>query len=162
MTAPCPPPRAGSVASYSQTPTQDVWKACNSPPVSACPEHQNCGGTRVFSHSLYFPMPTTPHLVAEDGCTIHERWNQLKNSLHTQRPLSLPSPPFGPGDDQAAPRAPTLLSALPKCPTISGMPETENLLSLTSMRPRDCLESGSRARPLLTALSLWVACLQLP
>ena len=40
---------AGSVASHSQTPTlgrvESEWQ-------------QNSGGTQVFSHSLYSPMPT--------------------------------------------------------------------------------------------------------
>ncbi|CAG14708.1 unnamed protein product, partial [Tetraodon nigroviridis] len=34
-----------------------MWKACGSPPTSSGPEHQNSGGTRVFSHSLS-PTPT--------------------------------------------------------------------------------------------------------
>jgi hypothetical protein len=51
--------------------------------------------------------------------------------------LQLPSPPFGPRDDGAALRDPILLSALSKCLVVSGMPQTENLLSLASVRPRD-------------------------
>ena len=30
-----------------------------------------------------------------------------------------------------------MFSALPRCPAVSGMPETENLLPLASVRPRD-------------------------
>ena len=46
--------------------------------------------------------------------------------------LFLSSPPFCPGDDQA-----NLFSALLRCPAASGMPKTENLLFLASVRPRD-------------------------
>ena len=57
----------------------------------------------------------------------------------TQCPLSpCPLLPLAPGlTDRAAPRGPILFSALLRCPVVSGMPETENLLSLASMRPRD-------------------------
>ena len=51
---------------------------------------------------------------------------------HPALPLSLPSPLFSPGDDP-----PILFSALLQCPVASGMPESENLLSLASVRPRD-------------------------
>jgi hypothetical protein len=60
--------------------------------------------------------------------------------LHGNHPvptLPLPSSPFSPGTDQGTPRAPILFSALLRCPAVSGMPKTENLLSLASMRPRD-------------------------
>jgi hypothetical protein len=30
-----------------------AWKACRTPPVSTCPEHQNSGRMRVFSQSLF-------------------------------------------------------------------------------------------------------------
>jgi hypothetical protein len=42
---------------------RSTWKVCGSPPMSALPEHWNSGGVWVFSHSLYFPMPTAPHIV---------------------------------------------------------------------------------------------------
>ena len=61
------------------------WKACGSPPSSTRPEHQNSGRTGVLSHPLYSPIPAALQLVAEDGCAIHVRWNQLKNMLHTHR-----------------------------------------------------------------------------
>ena len=56
----------------------------------------------------------------------------------TQHPLS-PCPVLSsaPRLARAPPRAPILFSALPWCPTVSGMPKTENLLSLASVRPRD-------------------------
>ena len=50
---------------------------------------------------------------------------------------SIPISSLHPGDDRAAPRASTLFSAFPRCPAVSGMLKTENLLSLASMRPRD-------------------------
>ena len=56
-------------------------------------------------------------------------------ALHPLSPCF--SLPFSPRDDRAAPGAPILFSALPRCPAVSGMPETENLLSLASARPRD-------------------------
>ena len=52
-------------------------------------------------------------------------------------PLPLPSPPFSPRAGQASPRVPILFSALLLCPSLSGMPGTENLLSLASVRPKD-------------------------
>ena len=64
--------------------------------------------------------------------------------------LFLPSPPFGPGDDRDTPGAPILFSALLQCPAASGMPETENLLSLASVRPRDL------GLPLVCPLAGWV------
>ena len=57
---------------------------------------------------------------------------------HPAPPLSLPSPPFSPGGlTEPPPGAPILFSAFLQCPAVSGMPETENLLSLASVRPRD-------------------------
>ena len=58
---------------------------------------------------------------------------------HPVTPLSLLSPFFIPGDDQATlpPGASILVSALQWCPAMSGMSKTENLLSLASVRPRD-------------------------
>ena len=41
------------------------------------------------------------------------------------------------GLTEPPPGTPILFSALPRCPVVSGMPETENLLSLASVRPRD-------------------------
>jgi hypothetical protein len=70
-------------------------------------------------------------LQAQTRQDSHPRGN------HPVPPLSLPSPPFGPGADRAAPRSSTLFSALPWCPATTGMSGTENLLSLDSMRPRD-------------------------
>jgi hypothetical protein len=50
-------PRTGSIASHSQTPTwghvESVWES------STHPDHWSSGGTWVFSHSLYSPMPGT-------------------------------------------------------------------------------------------------------
>jgi hypothetical protein len=46
------------VASHSQTPSQGEWKACLSPSMSALPEHQNSGGTRVFFPLLLSSTPT--------------------------------------------------------------------------------------------------------
>ena len=56
----------------------------------------------------------------------------------TQRPLSL-CPPLSSdlGLMELPPGSPILFSARPRCPAVSGMPKTENLLSLASMRPRD-------------------------
>ena len=36
--------------------------------VSTGPEHQNSGGTRVFSHSLYSPIPTALHVCTYRHC----------------------------------------------------------------------------------------------
>jgi hypothetical protein len=58
---------------------------------------------------------------------------------HPVPPLSLPSPPFSPGDDWTAPRGPLLFSALRQCQVASKMLKTKNLLSLASVRPRDLL-----------------------
>jgi hypothetical protein len=58
-TSDCPlsnPWRAG----FRGFPQPDTHPGCRSPPSSARTEHQNSGGTRVFSHSLYF-MPNAPH-----------------------------------------------------------------------------------------------------
>ena len=52
----------------------------------------------------------------------------LRHVGTTQNPLS-PCPLLS--------SAPTLFSALPRCPAISEMPETESLLSLAFVRPRD-------------------------
>jgi hypothetical protein len=48
---------------------------------------------------------------------------------HPVPPFPQPSPPFGSGDDGAAPGTPILFSSLPRCPVASGMPETEKLIS---------------------------------
>jgi hypothetical protein len=70
--------------------------------------------------------------------------DRIKDSLlcgnHPMPPLSLPSLLFGLGADWAAPGVPTLFSALLRCPASSGMPKTENLLSLASGGPEtsDC------------------------
>jgi hypothetical protein len=50
-------------------------------------------------------------------------------------PLPLLSPPFGTRADWAAPGAPILFSALPRCPVVSGMPEAENLVPRTAPFP---------------------------
>ena len=50
-------------------------------------------------------------------------------------PLSLPSPPFGPRDDRAAPGAPIPFSALLWCPSVYGMPEAGNLVPRTAPCP---------------------------
>ena len=58
-----------------------------------------------------------------------------------QGPPSAPFPPalssLWPGAGQAAPKGPHLFSALPWCPAVSGIPKTENLLSLAYVRLRD-------------------------
>ena len=55
---------------------------------------------------------------------------------HPAHPLPLPSP-FSPRADRASPRTPTLFSALQQHTLTSEMSETENLLSLASVRSRD-------------------------
>jgi hypothetical protein len=78
--------------------------------------------------------------------------------LPTWEPPSAPSLPaffsLLPRADQAAPMAPTSFSALLRHTAMSGMSETENLLSLVSVRPRDL-----RLFPLHP---LWTAVLRLP
>jgi hypothetical protein len=59
---PCPPLSIlGSMASYSQTPTQGLIESLQSPPASARSEHRNSGGMWVFSHSFYSPIPAALH-----------------------------------------------------------------------------------------------------
>jgi hypothetical protein len=54
----------------------------SSPPASACPEHQNSGWTRVFSHSLY--SAGSKHVVKEKEhkelamIRSHSKSNELK------------------------------------------------------------------------------------
>lgn len=36
--------------------------------MSSCPEHQNSGWLRVFSHSLYSPTPTVPQCISRLIC----------------------------------------------------------------------------------------------
>jgi hypothetical protein len=55
---------------------------------------------------------------------------------HPLPPLSLPSPPFDPRISEP-PQGPHLFSAPPRCSAVSEMPETENMLSLASVRHRD-------------------------
>ena len=60
-------PSWGQGLHIARQPPGATWKACSNPSASAGPEHQNSGGTRVFSHSL-FPPCSLPHRRAElDG-----------------------------------------------------------------------------------------------
>ena len=66
-TVDCPlstPCGLGSVTSLSQTPIQGCVESLRQSYASACPEYQNSGQTRVFSHSLYCPMPAALHSVS--------------------------------------------------------------------------------------------------
>jgi hypothetical protein len=74
-----------------------------------------------------------------EGLHALQPWTGPRTLTHvgtTQHlPLSLPSPPFGPRADWAAPRAPILFSALPWYPVVSGMPKAENLVPRTAPCP---------------------------
>jgi hypothetical protein len=54
---------------------------------------------------------------------------------HPAAPYPPSSPLFGPRADRATPGVPILFSALPRCPTVSGMPKAENLLPRTAPCP---------------------------
>ena len=53
-------PSWGQGLHIARQPPGATWKACSNPSASAGPEHQNSGGTRVFSHSLFPPMLPAP------------------------------------------------------------------------------------------------------
>ena len=57
--APCTPPAVwGQCPNTARCPPRATWKASGSPPMSACPEHQNSGGTWALSHSPLSQVPT--------------------------------------------------------------------------------------------------------
>ena len=77
-TAPCPPPAEwGHWLPAARHPPGAAWKAYGTPPICACPEHGNAGGSRVLSHSPLSPTPTALQNSKKVGSNAREGMDLL-------------------------------------------------------------------------------------